>query len=137
MDAISQFKENQKLAWANFAVLENMTGSVAPSLVRFAGITAGAEVLDVACGKGVAANVKLFVDGTAVGSGDLPVTIPISIGLAAGFSVGADAGSPVMEDTDYKTPFAFTGTIKKAMVDVSGEIIEDQAAKMRMYLARQ
>jgi arylsulfatase len=39
--------------------------------------------------------------------------------------------------TDYAAPFAFTGTVKKALVDVSGEAIEDKAAKMRMYLARQ
>ena len=51
-----------------------------------------------------------------IGSGDLPVTIPLSLGLAAGVSVGADAGSPVM--TDYTPPFAFTGTVKKVLVDV-------------------
>jgi arylsulfatase len=38
---------------------------------------------------------------------------------------------------DYEPPFAFTGTIKKALVDVSGEPIEDPEAKVRMYLARQ
>ena len=40
-------------------------------------------------------------------------------------------------DTDYKAPFSFTGTVKKAFVDVTGEPVEDLAAKMRMYLARQ
>ena len=63
------------------------------------------------------------------------MTIPISLGLAAGVSVGADAGAPVM--TDYTPPFAFTGTVKKLLVDVSGEAVEDKAAQMRMYLARQ
>jgi hypothetical protein len=63
------------------------------------------------------------------------VTIPLSLGLSAGVSVGTDAGSPVM--TDYKAPFTFTGTVKKVLVDVSGEPIEDMEAKMRMYLARQ
>jgi arylsulfatase len=90
---------------------------------------------DVAKGKGVPANIKLFVDGKAIGSGELPVTIPLNLGLAAGVSIGADTGSPVM--TDYAPPFRFTGTVKKALVDVSGTVIEDQAAKMRMYLARQ
>jgi len=42
-----------------------------------------------------------------------------------------------MIDTDYKGPFPFTGTIKKALLDVTGEAIEDKAAKMRMYLAHQ
>jgi arylsulfatase len=90
---------------------------------------------DIGKGRGVPANIKLFVDGKQVGSGDLPVTIPIVLGLAAGVSVGTDAGSPVM--TDYKAPFTFTGTVKKALVDVSGEAIEDKEAKMKMYLARQ
>jgi arylsulfatase len=90
---------------------------------------------DIAKGKGVPAKIKLFIDGKAVGGGDLPVTIPLSLGLAAGVSVGTDAGSPVM--TDYDPPFSFTGTVKKVLVDVSGEPIEDKAAKMRMYLARQ
>jgi arylsulfatase len=90
---------------------------------------------DIAKGKGVPANIKLLVDGKPIGTGDLPVTIPLSLGLAAGVSIGSDAGAPVM--TDYATPFAFTGTVKKVLVDVSGEAIEDQEAKMRMYLARQ
>jgi arylsulfatase A-like enzyme len=90
---------------------------------------------DIAKGKGVPAKITLFIDGKAVGSGDLPVTIPLSLGLSAGISVGADGGSPVM--TDYKPPFAFTGTVKKAMIDVTGESVEDKAEKMKMYLARQ
>ncbi len=53
MDSIDQFKENQKAAWANFALLEATTGTAAPRLARFAGIRAGARVLDVACGTGV------------------------------------------------------------------------------------
>ncbi|WP_395621789.1 sulfatase-like hydrolase/transferase [Sphingomonas daechungensis] len=90
---------------------------------------------DFANGKGVPATITLFVDGKPVGSGDLPVTIPLSLGLGAGICVGSDSGSPVM--TDYDPPFAFTGTIKKALVDVSGEPIEDREAQVRMYLARQ
>lgn len=55
MDAIEQFKTNQKAAWANFAMLENVTSTAAPHLVRFAGIRGGSKVLDVACGTGVVA----------------------------------------------------------------------------------
>jgi arylsulfatase len=50
---------------------------------------------------------------------------------------GADTGAPVMLAEDYKPPFAFTGTIKKALVDISGEVTEDLEAKVKMYLARQ
>jgi len=55
MDPIVQFKEQQKATWSNFSVLENATGTAAPHLVTFAGVTAGAKVLDVACGTGVVA----------------------------------------------------------------------------------
>jgi hypothetical protein len=90
---------------------------------------------DIPRGKGVPANIKLFVDGKEVARGDLPVTIPLLLGLSAGVSLGANVGSPIMPD--YEAPFAFTGTVKKALVDVTGELVEDMAAKMKMYLARQ
>jgi hypothetical protein len=90
---------------------------------------------DIAKGKGVPANIKLLVDGKQIGSGDLPVTIPIFLGASGGVSIGADVGSPVM--LDYKAPFTFTGTVKKVLVDVSGQAVEDKEAEMRMYLARQ
>jgi arylsulfatase len=87
---------------------------------------------DLAKGKGVPANIKLFVDGKPVGGGDLPVTIPLVLGLSAGVSIGANVGSPVM--TDYTPPFAFTGTVKKALVDLTGEPLEDKEAAIQGYL---
>ncbi|HEX2878707.1 MAG TPA: class I SAM-dependent methyltransferase [Polyangiaceae bacterium] len=53
MDPIVQFKEMQRATWSGFAILENLTGTAAPSLVKFAGVTKGAELLDVGCGTGV------------------------------------------------------------------------------------
>jgi arylsulfatase len=88
-------------------------------------------------GKGAPGTITLFIDGKPVGNGELPVTIPLTMGLSAGVCVGADNGSPVMLAEDYEPPFAFTGTIKKALVDISGEPIEDLEAKVKMYLARQ
>ena len=64
---------------------------------------------DIDRGKGVPASVTLLVDGEPVGKGDLPVTIPLSLGLSASVCIGSDAGAPVM--IDYKSPFAFTGTM--------------------------
>ncbi|MGE0848790.1 MAG: arylsulfatase [Hyphomicrobiaceae bacterium] len=92
---------------------------------------------DVAKGRGVPARIKLLVDGKPIAEGDLPVTIPISLGLASGVSIGADTGSPVMLAEEYAPPFAFTGTIKKALVDVSGETVESKEAQIKIYLARQ
>ena len=79
------------------------------------------------------ANIKLLIDGKVVGQGDLPVTIPLTLGLAASVCVGADAGSPTMDD-EYRSPFAFTGKVKKVLVDVSGEPLEDKEEAMKAYL---
>jgi arylsulfatase len=70
-----------------------------------------------------------------VGRGDLPVTIPLVLGLGSGVSIGADTGSPTVPE--YTPPFKFTGGIKRAQVDLSGESIEDKAAKFRATMARQ
>jgi arylsulfatase len=90
---------------------------------------------DAAAGKGSPARIQLLVDGEAVGAGELPVTIPLVMGLGAGVAVGADPGSPTLPD--YRPPFAFSGTVHKALVDVSGELVEDNESMIRMYLARQ
>jgi arylsulfatase len=90
---------------------------------------------DVAKGKGAPGTVRLLVDGKEVGKGELPVTIPLQLGLGAGASVGCDPGSPATPE--YEPPFKFTGTIKRVQVDLSGEPVEDKAAKFKAMLARQ
>jgi arylsulfatase A-like enzyme len=90
---------------------------------------------DFASGRGTPAKVVLFLDGQPVGEGDLPVTIPLNLGLAAGVAVGTDPGSPAMPD--YLPPFAYAGRIRRALVDVSGTPVEDLRERMRQILARQ
>jgi arylsulfatase len=86
-------------------------------------------------GKGVPARLSLFVDSEPVGEGQLPVTVPLSLGLAGGVSIGRDAGAPVSEE--YASPFAFTGTLERLVYDVSGESVVDHEAEIRIALARQ
>ncbi|MGD8684480.1 MAG: arylsulfatase, partial [Chloroflexota bacterium] len=86
-------------------------------------------------GKGTPGTLTLFVDGEKVGSGELPVTMPITVGLAGGVSVGLDAGAPVTPE--YAPPFAFSGTVLRAVYDLSGEAVEDHEAEIRIALARQ
>ncbi|MFM7529247.1 MAG: sulfatase-like hydrolase/transferase, partial [Nodosilinea sp.] len=84
---------------------------------------------DIAQGRGTPANIKLLVDGQPVAEGDLPVTIPLSLGLGAGVALGADPGSPTMPD--YQPPFKFTGEVNRALVDVTGEAVQDYEERMR------
>jgi arylsulfatase len=90
---------------------------------------------DVRNGKGAPGTGRLYFNERPVGEMEVPVTVPILIGLGGGLCCGRSRGSPI---TDlYRPPFAFTGTIHRVAVDVSGERIEDHEAEIRMALARQ
>jgi arylsulfatase len=90
---------------------------------------------EIAQGKGAPGRAQLYVDGKLVGQADVPLTMPISIGLGGGIVCGADTGSPVWDK--YEPPFRFSGTIHGVTVDVSGDLIRDHEAETRIALARQ
>ena len=90
---------------------------------------------DFAKGKGAPGVVTLLVDGEPVGRGDLPVTTPNRLAQGGAMLVGADTGASVTPE--YDPPFRFTGAIKRVIVDVSGEHVEDHEAQMRIALAKQ
>jgi arylsulfatase len=86
-------------------------------------------------GKGAPGRGQLYIDGELVGQIDIPVSTPNIFGLTGALSCGANPGSPVTPD--YEPPFEYTGTLYSVTVDVSGELIKDTEAEMRMILARQ
>jgi arylsulfatase len=90
---------------------------------------------DIAKGKGAPGRGQLYIDGKLVGQTDIPLTMPLSLGLGGGIVCGADSGSPVWDK--YKPPFKFSGTVHGVTIDVSGELIKDADAEVRMLLARQ
>jgi arylsulfatase len=90
---------------------------------------------DLGNGKGSPGRAQLYVDGKLAAQTDLPVTIPLDIGITEGLSCGRDTGSSVT--TDYQAPFAFTGELERVVVDVSGDLIEDKKAEMRTIMAHQ
>ncbi len=91
---------------------------------------------DLLAGKGVPGRAQLYIDDELVGQMQMDVTNPIMLGLASGVAIGADPGAPVSMDA-YDGPFPFTGTIHTVTVDVSGDLIVDEEATMRMVMARQ
>ena len=84
---------------------------------------------DMQDGKGAPGRGQLYIDGKLVGQGDIPLTMPLSLGLAGGIVCGADTGSPVWDK--YKPPFKFTGTLYSVTVDVSGELIKDDEQALK------
>ena len=50
-------------------------------------------------------------------------------------SRGANPGSAVT--SDYQAPFRFTGTLYSVTVDLSGDLIVDSEAEVRMAMGRQ
>jgi arylsulfatase A-like enzyme len=94
---------------------------------------------DLAKGKGSPGHAKLFINGKLAGEGDLPVTIPLALGVGSGLTVGRNPGSPVSEL--YAPPFAFTGKIVKITADISGKATQDtkeeEKAMAKVAMARQ
>jgi arylsulfatase len=67
-------------------------------------------------GKGAAA--VLSVDGKAVAKGRIEQTISLRFSLDECFDVGEDTGTPVAEDYADRMPFAFTGTLRRLVIDL-------------------
>jgi arylsulfatase A-like enzyme len=72
-------------------------------------------------GIGKGATGTLFVDGSPVAEGRVPQTIGVRFSLDETFDIGADMGTPVVEDYADKMPFAFTGTLNKFLVVLQPE----------------
>ena len=77
---------------------------------------------------------QLYINGELVGNAEFPTTVPITFGIE-GLSCGYDFGEAVTHE--YHAPFTFTGLIKQVTVDLSGDLIEDDEATVRMLMAQQ
>jgi len=92
---------------------------------------------DVANGKGTPGTVRLYYDDQQVAEGEIPVTTPITTGLTAGLSCGKDSVNAVTDVYRDRTPFAFTGDIKRVTVDVGGEPFVHEEKEMDRLIARE
>jgi hypothetical protein len=88
---------------------------------------------DIPKGHGAPGRGQLYIDGKLVGAVELPYTTPIFI--PGGLTCGANPGLPVTPE--YASPFKFTGKIYGVTVDVSGDLIKDSEAELRLVMARQ
>jgi arylsulfatase len=85
-------------------------------------------------GKGTPGRGQLYINGELVGVTEFPVTVPLVFGIE-GVSCGYDFGEAVTHK--YAAPFRFTGKLKHVVIDMSGDLIEDDEAKMRLLMAQQ
>lgn len=90
---------------------------------------------DFKIGKGTPGIGRIFVDGEEVGKAEIPVTVPLALGLTSGVVCGENPGSPVTPE--YKPPFKFTGTLHSVTFDVSGKHVTDPETEAKTILARQ
>ncbi len=89
---------------------------------------------DFAAGKGAPGRLQLYVDGAMVGAAEAPVTTPFALNPGV-LTCGSNPGSPITPD--YPSPFKFTGHIDHVTIDVSGDLIIDPEAELRVHMARQ
>jgi arylsulfatase len=110
----------------NFAGIERTTVSSPKPLAP------GRQVLGVALepASGNGMRAELVVGGDVVAVAEAPRTAPFRFALAGeGLCCGYDDGTPVADV--YESPFAFTGTIHEAVIDVSGTPVTDLVAELR------
>ena len=82
--------------------------------------------------------LSLYINDEKVGEGQI-MTQPGNFSLVGeGLNVGKDPGEPVTDDYPGTSPYAFTGgTIKQAIVDVSGEPFVDLEKEALAMMARE
>jgi arylsulfatase len=69
--------------------------------------------------------VTLFVNDEAVGNGRMEHTVPARFSGYAGMDIGRDNGLPVDRSYADRSPFAFTGTVKKVVFDVNPHLTDE------------
>jgi arylsulfatase len=86
-------------------------------------------------GVGKGGTVTLTVNGKEAAKGRVEKTEPVRFSADETFDVGCDTGSPV--SADYRSPFPFTGTIKKVELTLGEEKLtqEEHATLKKMHAA--
>ena len=90
---------------------------------------------DPAQGMGVPARIQLYINRKLVAGLDMPFSI-LNMWGTEGLTCGYDGGDRVAPN-EYSDKFAFTGTIHSVTLDLSGELIQDSEAEMRIAMRRQ
>ncbi len=84
---------------------------------------------------GTGGDVTLLVNGRQVGKGRMDYTVPIRFSGYAGMDIGRDNGGVVDRAYEDRAPFAFTGTVKKVVFDITPHLIEED--ELHIHAAEQ
>ena len=88
-------------------------------------------------GIGKGATATLLADEKQVAEGRIPQTAAVRFSLDETFDVGADTGTPVVEDYVNEMPFQFTGTLKKFGVVLQPEKLSaEEQERLRGIVAK-
>jgi arylsulfatase A-like enzyme len=74
--------------------------------------------------------VTLYVNDEPVGGGRIEHTVPARFSAYAGLDIGRDNGMPVDRNYADKSPFAFTGTVKRVVFDVNPHVSEEHEREL-------
>jgi len=77
---------------------------------------------------GTGGTVTLWANGTLIGEGKMPRTVPVAFSSYAGMDIGRDNGLVVDRAYEDQAPYAFTGTVRKVVFDLKPAVHEDEKA---------
>jgi arylsulfatase len=78
--------------------------------------------------------VTLYVNDERVGGGRMEHTVPVRFTGYAGLDIGRDNGMPVDRSYADKSPFAFTGTVKKVVFDVNPHLNDEHEQELHEHV---
>ena len=78
--------------------------------------------------------VTLLVNDEPVGSGRMDHTVPMRFSGYSGMDIGRDNGLPVDRSYADKSPFPFTGTIKRVVFDLQPHLDDEDARRIHEHM---
>ena len=100
---------------------------------KYDGLGMGTLAFNNMSGIGQAGTGTLSVDGKVVATQKMEKTIPLILQWDENLDIGADTGTGV-DDADYQTPFAFTGTLTEVKLAIDHPVLTD-ADKQKLEAA--
>jgi len=86
-------------------------------------------------GKGSPGRFQLYINNKLVGNLEVPHSTPQLFGV-----LGASCGYAAFDSVNpevYTAPFRFSGEIKQVVIDVSGELLQDDEAELKRLMTQQ